>query len=151
VVNPGATGVKYVLTRPGWWLTGNQIQPGQVIQVGGEGTTFGGSEWKTFAAKAQVIDTNAPVFWVREVTQAITLVAGVKAVTNIGIRDASASNLSANLKTTGGTTATTIMYTPTLVTAGVLNTATVTFAAQSAPGTNQTADTSTLRATIINW
>lgn len=151
VTSAGGTGVHAVLSRPTWWATGQPIVPADTVEVGGEGTTYAGTAWKTFVAKGKVIDTDAPLLWPREITQDIQLSSGIKAVTNVPIRDASASAIFANLKSTSGTTATTVMYTPTLVTAGALNTATVTFAAQSVPGTNQTSDASHLRATVINW
>ena len=147
----GSVSVKWVLTRPDWWTTGSAIQPGQVIEMGGEGTLFGGTSWKTFVAKSQVVDTNAPLFWPGRVTTSVTLVAGVKALATVPIASATTTQMVATLKSTGGTTATTIMYQPTSVTAGTIGTGTVTWAAMSAPGTNQTSDTSVLRVSIINW
>lgn len=59
----GTAGTKYVLTRPDWWVTGSAIVQGAAISLGGEGSAWAGSSWKTFAAKSKIIDTDDPVFY----------------------------------------------------------------------------------------
>lgn len=153
----GTTGVSPVLTRPDWYLHGGAIVPGTVIDVGGEGTVFLGTQWKTFAAKSKVIDTDAPVFWPGRMTQSVTLVTGFTTKTNMPI---------ASLTTTG------IEYTPTnfsgaastvsyrtgvyasggsATTAGVTGTASVSITALVAAGTFNTSDVGTGLLTVINW
>ena len=68
----GAAGAKWVLARPSWWATGAVAALGQSIAIGGEGTKWGGSEWRSFAAEGSaVIDTNDLVFYPR-VSSAVT-------------------------------------------------------------------------------
>lgn len=66
VVNPGGTGVKFVLTRPPEWYQGNVITPGASFKVDDVGTIWGGSEWRAFpATDALIIGTGDPAFWPR--------------------------------------------------------------------------------------
>lgn len=152
----GGASAKWVLTRPSWWQTGATIQQSQVIDVSGEGTLYAGTSWRAFCGKAQVVDTNDPVFWVREVTQSITLAAGTATISNVGIRSASKSNVFLTRTATGGTVTSTIAYCPTAagangITAGALGTGSVVVQAVVAAGTIENADTSTLAATVFNW
>jgi hypothetical protein len=150
IVSLGGASSEWQLTRPSWWEHGAAMQPDQGIDVGGEGTLFGGSTWRVHAAKGVVIDTGDPLLYPDKVTQQVTLSAGSIAITNVPILSATKSNFVLTLHATGGTTATTIMYEPTSVTAGALGTATVTAEAMSAPGTKQSSDTSVLNVTILN-
>ncbi len=153
VTNPGATGVKYVLTRPTWWETGAPIVQGQILQVGGEGTLWAGTEWKTFVAKGKVVDTDAPLFWVREVSQALALTSSAVTVTNVGVRSASKSAVFAQFQAAGGTTTSTIGYgVITAPTPGAIGTASfVIDALASGMGKNGSSDASTVVVSVINW
>ena len=51
------------LTRPSWWGTGAPIPQGTIIELGGEGTFYGGATLKAMCAKGQVVDTNDPLFY----------------------------------------------------------------------------------------
>lgn len=152
ITSVGGASAKYVLTRPSWWAHGMTIVECTDVNVGSEGTLFAGTTWKSFAASAtKVVDTDAPLFFPGRVSQKITLVSGVKAITNVPLRSATQTNYLITWNTSHGTVSTTTDYAPTLVTPGPLNTATVTIAATSSPGTNQTSDASDLNLTIINW
>jgi len=63
----GSGGAPFVLTRPPWWATGTLAQPGQSIDIGGEGAHWGGNTWKVYAAEgATVIDANDLTFYPRK-------------------------------------------------------------------------------------
>jgi hypothetical protein len=148
----GSGTIKWVLTRPDWWATGSTIPLGVNIEFDGEGTLYGGTTWRSFAATAQVVDTNDPVMYPRSVTQSVTLVASAKAITNVPIYSATRSNVLCSLSAVGGTTTNTVGYgTLAAATPGALNTATVTVNAIASGMTkNGTADTSVVLVTIIN-
>jgi hypothetical protein len=156
VTNPGAVGVKYVLTRPDWWAHGGIIPLGQIIVIGGEGTgvtpAFAGTTWKTFAAKGTVIDTTAPTFWPQELLRSVTLVAGTAAaITTMPLRSASLSVISFT-RTTINTATATIQYgVVPVATAGVTGTASIVPMAQVGAGTINNADISTLNMSVVNW
>jgi hypothetical protein len=149
----GGASAKWVLTRPTWWATGTPIVQGVTIQISGEGTLKGGTSWKSFAAKAQVVDTNDPVFWVDEVTQTVTLTSSTVTISNVGVRSATKTLVIAELSAVGGTTTSTVGY-GTLVapTPGAIGTASIVIDALASGMTkNGTADTSTLIVTVMNW
>ena len=81
VVNPGSGAAKFVLTRPAWFATGSTQQTGTMLTVGGEGTVYGGSEWKSIiAATTFVVDTTDGVFYPRiQTVTTAAMVAGVSA------------------------------------------------------------------------
>lgn len=152
----GGASAKWVLTRPSWYETGAVMVPGQTIAIGGEGTLKGGTSWKTFAVKGKVIDTDAPLFWVDRVLQAVTLGAGTVTISNVGVRSASKSNVAITRTATGGTVSTTVEYCPTVagatgLTVGAIGTGSVVIQATVAAGTIQNADTSVLNVMITNW
>src|SRR5580700_11184256 len=47
----GSGSSSWGLTRPAWWMTGSAAQLGQAVDIGGEGTKWGGNTWKCFGAK----------------------------------------------------------------------------------------------------
>lgn len=147
VVSVGGAAAKYILARPGWFAHGSVAQVGQTFEVA-QGTLYGGSTWKSTAV-ASVIGTTDAAFFPRTITQAVTLVAGTVAVTNVPILSATKSQVSYN-RTTPNTTAATIIYSGSTITPGVLGTASLTFQAQVAAGTINAADLSTLNVTITN-
>jgi hypothetical protein len=156
----GSTLVKWVLTRPDWWGTGSVINLAQTIDVGGEGTLFGGSSWKSFAAKGSaVVDSNDPDLYPGRVIQTVTLSAATIAISNVPILSATKTAFTVNLAATGGTVTGTLYYgTIVAPTAGFVNTgasstrALVTVDAIAAGQVKNTqADASTLIVGIINW
>ncbi len=162
----GSAGTKWVLTRPSWWETGSVIGTttglGTIIEVGGEGTVYGGSSWKTFAAKGQIIDTNAPLLWPRILTKAITLAAGFFTTLGMPLRSLTTSGIMFQ-PTSIATSTTTASYRTGVyasggaaTVAGAVNTggaatqSSISITALIAAGTT-VADTSTGLLTVTNW
>ncbi len=154
VVSPGGAG-KYVLTRPSWWQTGATITPGQVIEIGGEGTLKGGTSWKTFVVSGKVVDTDAPLFWVSEVVQAITLVAGnngTAVVANVGIRSATKTHVTTDVLSVSGTNTGITNFAGLVLTPGAIGTGTFTLTAiGTALASIAVASTSVVRVKVSNW
>jgi hypothetical protein len=147
----GAAGSAWVLTRPDWWPTGGTIGLGASIKLGGEGTLFGGTVWKSFAAKGTVIDTSDPALYPDKVTQSVALTAGTKTITNVPIYSATRSSVLCSLSAVGGTVTTTVGYgTIVAATPGALGTASAVVDALAAGMTKQASDTSTILVTILN-
>jgi len=143
------------LTRPSWWSTKSAIQQGVVIDVGGEGTIFGGSQWKALCATGKIVDTDDPVFYPRTVRGTATLVAGtvtLGSAQGLFLKSTTTSSVEIS-RNTANTTAATIAYAAAAGsrTAGVSGTAAVTIQAQVAAGTINNADISTLDFAITNW
>ena len=114
VTNPGAVGVKFVLTRPDWYRSGSTQPSGILLTVGGEGTKRAGSEWKAMVASATfVVDTSDGQFYPRleQVTTA-AMVAGVSAA-NSTLYVAANAQFSPIPVTPGGTQGTLRMSTKT--------------------------------------
>jgi hypothetical protein len=153
VANAGGTGVHAVLTRPPEWQTGAVMIAGQQFEIGGEGTLWAGTQWKSFAAKGSVVDTTAPLFFVREVSQAVALVASTFTLSNVGIRSATKSAVFAQFQAAGGTVTNTVGYGVIAApTPGAIGTASAVIDALASGMTkNGTADTSTVVVTVINW
>jgi hypothetical protein len=148
----GATGSKWVLTRPLWWETGATIVEGTTVDISGEGTLWANATWKATCAKSQVVDTNDAKWYPGRVTQQVQLAAGVLAITNVPILSASKTQFLATLEAQGGTSTSVVAYLATTVTPGAIGTATFTVKAlESGWATTQTGDTSTLNVTVINW
>jgi hypothetical protein len=147
------------LTRPSWWATGAAIIPGQVIQLGGEGTIFGGSEWKALCAKSKIVDTDDPVFYPRTCKGTTAAFNGSTGVITLGsaqglfLKSTTASSVVVTRNTAGTPSGTTGGYASPVASrvAGVSGTAVVTIVAQAAAGTTNTADTSTVDFLICNW
>jgi hypothetical protein len=151
VTNTGITTVGYVLTRPDWWAHGAAVVPGNVVQIGGEGTAWLGGAWKSFAAKGKVIGTDAPALYPDFYCQSVTLAAGLITMNAAPILSATKSMIEVMRTAVGGTVTTTVQYQPTVITPGILNTASLQIAAQTSTGATDTADTSTLSIAIHNW
>lgn len=152
----GGASAKFVLTRCDWWATGATLQQGSIIEIGGEGTLFGGSSWKCFAAAAKVVDTDAPVLWPSVVKATVTLVAGaytLGAAEGLFLRSTTKSQVTITRNTANTSTATTGGYSAPVAsrTAGVGGTGAVLVRAEVAAGTLNNADISTLDVVITNW
>lgn len=144
------------LTRPAWWSTGSPIIPGQVIQLGGEGTIYGGSEWKALCAKSKIIDTDDPVFYPRVCKATVTLASGtytLGATEGLFVKSTTRSIAVASRNTVGGTVTSTIMYALPVAgrTAGISGTGALQVNAVVAAGTTNAADTSTVDVLLQNW
>lgn len=150
----GTTGVSAVLTRPSWWAHGGAMLTGTIIDVGGEGTRWAGSQWKCFATTGTVIDTTAPTFWPRYAAKSVTAVAGVlggAAITDLPIRSATFSQVVATNQGTASNTATRGAPRVTAITAGKTGSASVTLNAESAPGTVNASDVGVYTVGVTNW
>lgn len=144
------------LTRPSWFSAGAEIEQGQVIEVGGEGTIFGGSKWKALCAKGKVVGTDDPVFYPRVCKGTVTLAAGVHALgatEGLFLYSTTASAIMVTRNTANTSTGTTGGYAVPVSTrtAGVSGTAAATITAQAAAGTTSASDVSTIDFVVTNW
>lgn len=74
VVSPGASGAKFVLTRPPEWYQGAIITPDATFRIDNVGTLWGGSEWKSLpATDALLVGTGDPAFWPRTYSADLTV------------------------------------------------------------------------------
>jgi hypothetical protein len=155
----GASSAEWKLTRPTWWAHGQAIPQAAVIKVGGEGTKYPGSDWKTFVASGKVVDTDAPTFWVRTNTQAVTLGGSHSFVTktNVGIRSATETMIAFQNTGPSGIT-TTVDYVSGAISsagsatvAGVIGTGSVSITGVTSGATASTTDISTGLLQITNW
>ena len=148
----GSASAPWVLARPSWFANGAAIDPGVIVEIGGEGTAWAGTEWKSFVAQGKVVGTDDPTFYVGRVVVPVTLVAGTVTISSVGIRSATRSNLEAQLNTKAGTTTSTVGYgTIAAMTPGYAGTASAVVDAIAAGQTLQSADTSSLNVLISNW
>lgn len=147
----GTAGTKFVLTRPAWFAHGDPILQAFDVKIGGEGTLYKNSTWRTTCAGSLVIGTGDPLFFPDQVQQEAVLVAGHKELTNVPILSATTSNYTIVRKTADTCTLTVGGYHPLSITAGALGTATVDITACVAAGTINVADVSTLIVTITNF
>ncbi len=156
----GGASAKFELKRPSWYASGSLIQPGLIITVQGNGSVFEGSDWKSFVTTAlKVVDTDAPLFWPRNMRKTVTLSAGTLAVGSTSflmLRSTTKSSVHVTQNTAGtaggAPTLTTEYQVPVATrTAGVIGTGALTINATVAAGTLNNADTSTLDLTVINW
>lgn len=131
------------VTRPAWWPAGGTIPAGQRIEVAA-GTVYAGTSWKAMTTAAFAVDTGDPQLFPVFVAQDINLGAGTANITNVPLRGGTKTHVSV-ARITPNTTANTIAYNPTTITAGVPPTATLTVQAQVAAGTINNADLSLLR------
>lgn len=158
----GAGGAKFTLTRPDWWTTGATMPVAAVIDIGGEGTAYLGTAWKSFAAVGSaVIGTNDPAFYVRSFTTAVTLVTGFSKLgpsqTFPGLKSTTTSNITF-IPTNFNGAGTTVSYRTgayasggSATAAGYMGTSTVSITALVAAGTFNTNDIGTGLLNISNW
>jgi hypothetical protein len=158
----GSASVKWVLTRPDWFTTGAVIPLGQVLEGGGEGTSYGGSSWKSFAAKGSaVVGTNDPTFYIGRYTAAVTLASGFIKLgagqTFPGLYSTTTSGIEFQA-TNITTTTTTIRYVlgaigsgGSATAAGYMGTSTVSVTGITAAGAVVANDASSGLLTITNW
>ena len=170
VVSVGSASTKYVLSRPWWFATGNKTVSGQRITVGGEGTFFANTVWRSTAASV-VIDATDPAFYVEVFTFQRTLVAGTLALAAgqptlaatsatcpVGILSLSGSTCFVTASAHGGTLTGTVSYAATnasstqmFTTLGYVGTSAMAVFAIATAYATQTGDTSTVNVTIINF
>lgn len=153
IVALGGASAKYSLTRPAWWRHANTVLQGAVIEIGGEGTLFGGCSFKSFAAPSQVVGTNDPVLWPDVVTQAVTLASGTLAValTTIPVRSATKTAIVITSNPATAPHANTRVWRVSALTPGNIGTGSIQVVAESAPGTTNASDAGQYNITVINW
>ena len=138
------------LTRSDWFKTGDNFVPGLKSSVYvTEGTVFGGTWWDSKKTAAGVVGTDDPLYYVRRVTVAATLVAGTVTVATIPLFSATKSSVQLQL-VTPNTTASTVTYSTPTLTPGKIGTASIVARANVAAGTINAADVSTLALTVQN-
>lgn len=155
IVSLGGASAQVVLSRPAWWPHGGAIVQGAMVAIGGEGSLFGGCTEKTFVATGAKIGTDAPAFWPDCVMQKVTLASGTLAAakTNMPVRSATTnpSQISITSLPTTAPHATTRLWRPSAVTAGVTGTASIQIVAESAPGSTNTSDIGDYCLAVRNW
>jgi hypothetical protein len=145
------------LTRPNWWAAAKVIPEGTIFTAGYSGTLYGGSSWKTSAAKAAVVDTDDPALYPQCVKGVVTLVSGTKtlgATQGLWLKSTTKSSIQLTLDTPGGTVTTTVRFAAPVAsrTSGIIGTAAVVINAVTSDGaTVDTNDTSTVNYLIQNW
>jgi hypothetical protein len=156
----GGAGAKWVLVRPLWWANGATMVLGATIDIGGEGTAYAGSQWRSFAAQGSaVIGTNDPSYYIKQFASSVTLVTGFSKLgvsqTFPGLRaGADISFMPTNFN--GGSS--TVSYRTgayasggSATATGYMGTSTVSITALVAAGTFNTSDVGTGLLTIRNW
>lgn len=163
VVALGGASAKWVLTRPAWWQPG-AMPLGGIVELGGEGAAYGGSQWKSFAAKGSTIDgasATDPAFYVREFVSAVTLVTGFSKLgpsqTFPGLRSLTETDISF-IPTSFSGAGSTVSYRTgayasggSATAIGYAGTSTASITALVAAGTFNTSDVSTGILTIRNY
>ena len=86
VVGVVAAGVA-PLTRPAWFAAGSTVKTGFVLEVGGEGSTYKNTTWKSMrAADSFVVDTNDGEFFPQFMSGSGALSSGQLTITTVPIR-----------------------------------------------------------------
>lgn len=149
----GGSSAHWVLTRPSWFKTGAVMAQSQTIDIGGEGTKYAGSAWRSFAAKGSaVIGTNDPTFWPRYVSKKYTLTSSTVTISDLAVRTVN-SQIIATFQLAHGTVTSTIGYGQVAApTAGVINAASIVIdALASGMGKNGSSDASDVIVSVWNW
>lgn len=152
VTSLGSASTPFVLTRPSWYQNGAIVPTALRVDLGTEGTLFGGTTWSSWATPGTVIGTTDPAFYPDRVVQSVALAASTTTVTNVPIRSATKSAVQASFVAAGGSTTSTIGYGVIAApTPGYIGTASaVVDALASGMGKNGAADTSTVAIVIVN-
>lgn len=162
----GGASAQTVLTRPWYWQdagvfggvqgTAPCIIPlGTIIEIGPGGTLWAGTSWKTFATRNQVVGTNGPALYPRELTQPIALVSGTATISNVPIKSTTKTQFVFS-RTSASNPNSTVTYQPLGITAGIVQPggaagASVIYDATLLSGLINAADNSLGNFTIINW
>ena len=157
VTNAGSSGpaAKFVLTRPSWYSTGMTIPQGLIIDIGGEGSAYAGSRWKSFVAKAKVVDTDAPLFWPSTCRKTVTLSSGTYTwnAAPLALRSTTDSSVQATRNTAGGTLTTVIELECPVASrvAGNVGTGAMLVHAIKSDKSVDTNDASSVDICVVNW
>jgi hypothetical protein len=87
----GSASAKFVLSRPAWFASSAGIPQGKAIEVSGEGTVWGGIDWKCLAA-AGAIDSADPKIYPRCVKGTQALTAGAATVSSLFVWTSAQAN-----------------------------------------------------------
>jgi hypothetical protein len=152
ITSLGSASAPFVFTRPDWWVNGQIVPTAQSIQIGTEGTLFQGSLWTSWASPGCVIGTTDPALYPDRVIQSVALTASAVTISNVPIRSATKSSVTASFVAAGGTVTGTVGYGGVAApTAGYIGTASsVVDALQSGMTKNGTSDTSTVCVIVEN-
>jgi len=149
IVGTVAVGVA-PLTRPAWFTTGATVKTGYALEVGGEGTVFKNTTWKTMlAADSFVVDTTDGKFYPLMVSGQNALVGGVLTITTVPIFSTK-TNVNIRRTTPVSTNNTHEYVMNGNPTPGVIGTASVTLWAAQNNGSLNSGDGSTINWTIFN-
>jgi hypothetical protein len=151
VISVGGASSQVVLRRPAWYAHGAGMVLGAKVVVGGGGTTYAGTTWRSDAVKGSTIGTDAPLFWPEKMTVSYTNTSGSSgAITTIPIKSLTKSAVLITSTPTTAPHASTRDWRASAITAGALGTASITAVAESAPGTTNTSDVGTYTLTVFN-
>lgn len=138
------------LKRPSWYATGATISSGFKLEVGGQGTVFRNTTWKSFYASTSfVVGTNDGTFYPLSVSGTNSLTAGAFTISTVPIFSTKTNIVLT--RTAPSSTNNTVQYVMNgAPTPGVIGTGSITVWSAKADGTQNAADTSTLNWTVIN-
>lgn len=138
------------LTRPVWFATSAVIQSGFRLEVGGEGTVFKNTTWKSFAATNTItVGTNDPKFYPLVVSGSGALVGGVLTISTVPIFSTK-TNVNVRRTAPAGTNNTVEYVMNGAPTPGVIGTGSITIWASTNVGALHAGDTSTITWTVFN-
>jgi hypothetical protein len=147
----GATSVYAVLRRPSWWAHGAAMPLGAKVAVA-EGTIYGGTTWRSDAAKGSTIGTTAPAFWPEFVCTGVTFASGTiaSAVTTLPVKSATKSQVTISSTPTAAPHSSTRYTRISSLTVGPLGTCSINAVSESAPGTTNASDVGTYTISVRN-
>ncbi|HLW78104.1 MAG TPA: hypothetical protein VKU44_00760 [Terriglobia bacterium] len=149
VTSLGSASTAFKLTRSPDWLTGALIRPKSEIRVT-EGTLFAGTTWVYTGTGVGTVNTTSMTFLPRIVNQTYTFAAGIGATMNT-VPLASKGNCAISFTPTNALSINaTFLYAVNTYTAGALNTAVLTLAAQNVARLIAPADNSVGCLSIVN-
>lgn len=148
----GAVGVAMVLRRPTWWTHAGAMPLGAKIAIA-QGANYGGSTWRSDAAKGSTIGTTAPTFWPERLIVSGTFASGTLAspITTLPVKSLVKSRVAVTPTVTTAPHANTRLHRAGAVTPGPLGTCSITPVAESAPGTTNASDLGTFVVTVENY
>lgn len=138
------------LTRPAWFAAGATIKSGYALEIGGEGSVFKNTTWKTMVASDSfVVDTTDGKFYPRMVSGQANLGSGAATITTVPIFS-TLTNVVLTRTSPSGTSSTVEYALNGTPTAGTIGTGSFSIRAALASGSVNTSDTSTITWTVIN-
>lgn len=160
---PAQNGVWYVdapsggvanLERTSGWSSGATIRRGDAVDVGFEGTLYGGTRWRVTSSGNVVVDTDDPALYPEKCLARVTLASGqytMGSAEGLWLLSAAGSRVSATRVAGSGTTLTLEYAAPSASrTAGPVGTGAVLLRAEVAGGTVNVLDASVVDVTVHN-